>query len=101
MTNDSNIPASASSAEAASEPPADVNVEQPPSEPIRHPTGPSVTPTAASNAGAASPGAEIHSHTGMFPVQSPLRKDGHHENPTGKRLAILTLTALGVVYLMP
>ncbi len=34
----------------------------------------------------------------MFPAQQPLRAHGHHENPTGKRLAILTLTALGVVY---
>jgi len=34
----------------------------------------------------------------MFPVQQPLRAHGHHENPTGKRLALLTLTALGVVY---
>ncbi|AMW06517.1 potassium transport protein Kup [Gemmatimonas phototrophica] len=34
----------------------------------------------------------------MFPVQS--HAGGHHkeQNPTGKRLAILTLTALGVVY---
>ncbi len=98
MTNDSNIPDSALSAGSASDSPADARVEQPPSEPIRHPTGSSATPSAANNAGAALPGAEIHSHTGMFPVQSPLRKDGHHENPTGKRLAILTLTALGVVY---
>lgn len=99
MTNDSSLPEQASPlAGSASEPPADAAVEQPPSDAIRHPTGPSVPPLAASDAGTAPPGAEIYSHTGMFPVQSPLRKDGHHENPTGKRLAILTLTALGVVY---
>jgi KUP system potassium uptake protein len=77
---------------------ADASGQTPSSDAMRHPTGASVTPSTANNAVDALPGAEIRSNTGMFPVQSPLRKEGHHDNPSGKRLAILTLTALGVVY---
>ena len=77
---------------------ADSNGQPPSSDAIRHPTGSSIAPSAASDAANAELGAEIRSTTGMFPAQSPLRKEGHHDNPTGKRLAILTLTALGVVY---
>ena len=34
----------------------------------------------------------------MFPAATPLHSLAHDEHPRGKRLAILTLTALGVVY---
>ncbi|MEO7360348.1 MAG: KUP/HAK/KT family potassium transporter, partial [Gemmatimonadaceae bacterium] len=34
----------------------------------------------------------------MFPAATPLHSLAHDDNPRGKRLAILTLTALGVVY---
>lgn len=99
MTNDPSIPDAAPAASASTpEPTTGSPAESRPSDAIRHPTGVSASPTAAHDAGSAPLGAEIRSNTGMFPVQSPLRKDGHHQNPTGKRLAILTLTALGVVY---
>jgi KUP system potassium uptake protein len=99
MPNDRTPQASVNPTAAASDSSAAGDHGQPPSsDAMRHPTSPSVNPSAANNAGAASLGPEMRSSTGMFPAQSPLRKDGHHENPTGKRLAILTLTALGVVY---
>ncbi len=86
---------------SASEPPSEAVPHRSPGSPavassdaIRHPTG----PVSAANAASSVPGSEIRSTTGMFPVQQPLRAHGHHENPTGKRLALLTLTALGVVY---
>lgn len=41
---------------------------------------------------------ELHATTGMFPADTPLHSLAHDEHPHGKRLAILTLTALGVVY---
>ena len=99
MPNDQTPQASVNSSGADSDSSAAGSIVQPPSsDAIRHPTGSSPTPSAANNAADAPLGAEIRSNTGMFPVQSSLRKEGHHENPTGKRLAILTLTALGVVY---
>ena len=73
------------------------DVRPPSSEPLRHPTG-QATPPSGVDASAAAPGTEFHATTGMFPVDR--QPKGHHadESPTGKRLAILTLTALGVVY---
>ena len=41
---------------------------------------------------------ELQANTGMFPASTPLHAHAHVEKPRGKRLAILTLTALGVVY---
>jgi KUP system potassium uptake protein len=41
---------------------------------------------------------ELQPITGMFPASPPLHSNSHSEKPHGKRLAILTLTALGVVY---
>lgn len=51
------------------------------------------------NALDAKPGEVFRATTGMFPAAAA--SSGHHHRdpaPTGKRLAILTLTALGVVY---
>jgi KUP system potassium uptake protein len=42
--------------------------------------------------------AEMHPNSGMFPAATPLHSFAHVEKPRGKRLAVLTLTALGVVY---
>jgi len=51
------------------------------------------------DAGTATPGVELHATTGMFPKLAAARAQHHRdEHPTGKRLAVLTLTALGVVY---
>mgnify|MGYP001764832469 CR=1 FL=1 len=99
MSNDPNSPASAEQAEAVPERPAETASTEPPSPTggaLRHPTGTATDP-GDKNAYDAQPGEEVHAHTGMFPVQT---SGGHHKdtNPTGKRLAILTLTALGVVY---
>ncbi|GAB1342568.1 potassium transporter Kup [Gemmatimonas sp.] len=99
MSNDPNSPASAEQAEAVPERPAEPASTEPPSPAggaLRHPTGTATDP-GDKNAYDAQPGEEVHAHTGMFPVQT---SGGHHKdtNPTGKRLAILTLTALGVVY---
>ncbi|MEP6835970.1 MAG: potassium transporter Kup [Gemmatimonas sp.] len=41
---------------------------------------------------------ELHATTAMFPAATPLHSHAHDEHPHGKRLAVLTLTALGVVY---
>ncbi len=68
------------------------------SEAHRHPTGPSVEPVQGSDAGSAPPGSEIMATTAMFPASTGLRPHTNHETPEGKRLAVLTLTALGVVY---
>ena len=71
---------------------------QPPSpEPLRHPTGPAGASSGV-DAGGAAPGTVFHATTGMFPVDRQPRGHGPEQSPTGKRLAILTLTALGVVY---
>ena len=43
-------------------------------------------------------GVELHATTAMFPAATPLHSLAHDEHPHGKRLAVLTLTALGVVY---
>ena len=64
--------------------------------PLRHPTGPSIPPRV--DASSAPLGSELHATTGMFPAAAPLHASGHDQRPTGKRLGILTLTALGVVY---
>ena len=64
--------------------------------PLRHPTGPSIPPRV--DAGSAPLGSELVATTGMFPVAAPLHASGHDQRPTGKRLGVLTLTALGVVY---
>jgi KUP system potassium uptake protein len=102
MPDDQMTPASADKAEAVPERPAENTPAEPPSRSAdtrRHPTGdrPDV---GSHNAFEAKPGEEILAHTGMFPAQTTRGGGGHHrdQNPTGKRLAILTLTALGVVY---
>lgn len=100
--SDDLIPASVVKAEAVSEsspdePPADAPSQRAGGT-LRHPSSPDLEPGAV-NAFVAKPGDELRSHTGMFPVPTP--SSGHHhkdQEPTGKRLAILTLTALGVVY---
>ncbi|WP_439643816.1 KUP/HAK/KT family potassium transporter [Gemmatimonas sp.] len=101
MSDEPKPPVPASDAESDSHSSAEPQAaEEPPStadEPLRHPSGPAETPSQISAADAR-PGDEMHASTGMFPVQS--HAGGHQKdtNPTGKRLAILTLTALGVVY---
>ena len=91
-------PASAHSAEAD---PDSSSGDVPPSptspEPLRHPTGDIVKPTGV-DASLAAPGTEIRATTGMFPVDRQPNSHRPDERPTGKRLAVLTLTALGVVY---
>lgn len=99
MSDDQNPPASADKAEAVPERSAESVSAEPPSPPAgapRHPTGAATDP-GPSNAFSAQPGEEVHANTGMFPVQT---HGAHHRDtdPTGRRLAILTLTALGVVY---
>ncbi len=84
-----------SDASTAGGPPA----SSPSTETLRHPTGPAVAQPGGVDASAASPGTELRPTTGMFPVTAPARAQHHRdEHPTGKRLAVLTLTALGVVY---
>ena len=101
MPDDQNLPASADTAEASSDGGSEPPLDEPPSSAaansLRHPSGPAAEPGAMS-AHEGLPGDEFHANTGMFPVQH--QGGGHHKdtNPTGKRLAILTLTALGVVY---
>lgn len=101
MSDDSTPPASPSSGDAVphrSSPDAPPDEPSTPAEALRHPTGPTPAPGSV-NALEAAPGEELRAHTGMFPVEKP--SAGHHHkdaDPTGKRLAILTLTALGVVY---
>lgn len=41
---------------------------------------------------------EMHATTAMFPAATPLHSHTHDQHPRGKRLALLTLGALGVVY---
>lgn len=100
MPDDSTPPASPSSGEADPHRSADAPPDKPtpPADGLRHPTGPT-PPRGSVNALEAAPGEELRAHTGMFPAaKAPA---GHHHkdtDPTGKRLAILTLTALGVVY---
>ena len=100
MPDDQNLPASADTAGASSDSGSEPPLDEPPSSAaassLRHPSGPSAEPGAVS-AHEGQPGDEFHANTGMFPVQ---QGGGHHKDtdPTGKRLAILTLTALGVVY---
>ena len=66
---------------------------------LRHPTGPSAPAVDDMDASVALPGVEMRATTGMFPSALPPRGQHHRdEHPTGKRLTILTLTALGVVY---
>ena len=70
-----------------------------PSDPLRHPTGRSVATTDGMDASAAEPGVEFRATTGMFPSAALPRAQHHRDaDPVGKRLAVLTLTALGVVY---
>jgi KUP system potassium uptake protein len=65
---------------------------------LRHPSGPAAEPGPV-NAANAVPGDVLRAQTSMFPVQQPPRAGHHHDQrPTGRRLALLTLTALGVVY---
>jgi KUP system potassium uptake protein len=100
MSDDLNTPASASNAEPVSDSGNDSSpTDDPPSsegEELRHPTGHSSS-TGHTQAQDAQPGDVLKSTTGMFPVSTA---GGHHleRDPKGKRLAILTLTALGVVY---
>ncbi len=72
---------------------------QPPSsDALRHPTGPTGASAQSINAASAAPGSELHATTAMFPTVPPLHRAHGSEHPTGKRLGVLTLTALGVVY---
>jgi KUP system potassium uptake protein len=88
-------PASTNSVEADSD---SSNGDPPPSpEPLRHPTGDTNKPTGV-DASLAAPGTEIRATTGMFPVGHEPHSHRPDQHPTGKRLAVLTLTALGVVY---
>ncbi len=100
MPNDSTPEAPADSAGAGSD--SSANTADAPTASVpdahRHPTGHSASPPDHRNAALAPPGSELKAHTGMFPVSSGLRPHTNHESPTGRRLAILTLTALGVVY---
>jgi KUP system potassium uptake protein len=102
MTDDPNPPADARlapSADSDSSPDAksaDVPSTRP-GDALRHPTGPEYTPGSV-NALDAAPGSELHAHTGMFPVGQTPTVHKRDEHPTGRRLAVLTLTALGVVY---
>ncbi len=52
----------------------------------------------SADASSAAPGTEFRASTGMFPVDTQPKSYGAEQRPTGKRLAVLTLTALGVVY---
>jgi KUP system potassium uptake protein len=70
---------------------------QAPAEKLRHPTG-APTPASSAKTIEAEPGTELHPTTGMFPAAARHSGHGPEQNPKGKRLAILTLTALGVVY---
>ncbi len=78
-------------------PQADAPPDAPP-DALRHPTGPTGSPARGFDATEAPLGSEINAHTGMFPAVATQRSHGHDPHPTGKRLGILTLTALGVVY---
>ncbi len=84
-------PHSSVDAQAAEEPPSTAD------EPLRHPTGAAATPSQISAADA-QPGDELRASTGMFPVQTHAGGHALERDPKGRRLAILTLTALGVVY---
>ncbi|MEO7996207.1 MAG: potassium transporter Kup [Gemmatimonadaceae bacterium] len=55
-------------------------------------------PSSAKATQPAPAGTELHATTAMFPAATPLHSHAHDEHPRGKRLAVLTLTALGVVY---
>jgi KUP system potassium uptake protein len=85
----------AAATDAAAEPPSRVAPADPPSPP-------GAAPTAAAAAAAPTvpgrPAAPVDQL--ITPVPGPTPYAGHHPppNPTGRRLAILTLTALGVVY---
>ena len=100
MSNDSKSQASAESAEASSHSSTSGAAASASSatDAHRHPTGSSVAPPDAANAAIAPPGSELKATTEMFPVSAGLRPHTNDEAPTGKRLAVLTLTALGVVY---
>ena len=100
MPNDSSSQAPADSADAASPSTGGDTSAAAATAPEahRHPTGVSGAPPVGSNAALALPGSELRGTTGMFPVSAGLRPNTSEEVPTGKRLAVLTLTALGVVY---
>ena len=86
--------AEASDSQSGEQPPAD---DPSRSSTLRHPTTPETVAVDA-RARDAEPGEELRAHTDMFPVSE---STGHHHKdqpPTGRRLAVLTLTALGVVY---
>ncbi|MEN9509277.1 MAG: potassium transport protein Kup [Gemmatimonadota bacterium] len=86
--------AEASESQSGEQPPAD---DPSRSSTLRHPATPETTAVDA-RARNAAPGDELRGRTDMFPVAE---STGHHHKdqpPTGRRLAILTLTALGVVY---
>ncbi|MEP6764493.1 MAG: KUP/HAK/KT family potassium transporter [Gemmatimonadaceae bacterium] len=55
-------------------------------------------PPSASKPTKAETAVKLTSNTAMFAAATPLHSLPHDEHPRGKRLAILTLTALGVVY---
>ena len=84
-------PHSSAEPQAAEEPPSTVD------EPLRHPTGPAA-PQSQISAADAQPGDELRANTGMFPVQTHAGGHSLERDPKGRRLAVLTLTALGVVY---
>ncbi len=80
---------------SSSEPPSD-EPSPPAARELRHPSGQAGEPGPV-DASTAAIGDELRSHTSMFAVP---QGGGHHKDtdPKGRRLAILTLTALGVVY---
>ena len=100
MSTDSTPLASSESGEASSDSSTGgTAATQPPSsDALRHPTGPTGAPAQHINAASAPLGSELHATTAMFPAVSPLHRGHGTDHPTGKRLGILTLTALGVVY---
>ena len=101
MSTDSTPLASSNPGEATSDTSTGGLPAAPPpsSDALRHPTGPVGASAPIIDAAAAPPGSELHATTAMFPTVAPLhRAHGADEPPTGKRLGILTLTALGVVY---
>jgi KUP system potassium uptake protein len=107
MTNESIPPAapqdsvasddSSSSSDTSGETPGD-EPSQPAARELRHPSGPTPEPGQV-DAANAEIGDELRAQTSMFPVQQQ-PNGGHHRetDPKGRRLALLTLTALGVVY---
>src|SRR5688572_88717 len=85
----------AAATDAAAEPPSRVAPPDPPGSPGAAPTAPAAPAASTIPGHAAAPGDQL-----ITPVPGATPYAGHHPppNPTGGRLAVLTLTALGVVY---